>query len=197
MNSQTSALPSSSCSEEVTANYRGTSTLITGWQRHRISRRQPKESMSGPRKTTHTTFPWDVWAFRDNLFEAYKDSWCHITPDDPDDVVDAAIFNEEVQDFIKRKRAYKDNSTKFFNVIMVHWVFASNQVQSRGPRRLKDLKSKHDMFKLLKVESILHNQLHNYCHVGGTAYESVRALFIVGKQDMKRPQSIKIASRLL
>lgn len=57
-------------------------------------------------------FPLDIWMSIQNLTTPDPDSWKPSAPEDPEDVVDAAIFKEEVQEYTKRKRAYRDNCTK-------------------------------------------------------------------------------------
>lgn len=42
-------------------------------------------------------FPLDVWLSIENLTVPDQDSWKPSAPEDPEDVVDADIFKEEVQ----------------------------------------------------------------------------------------------------
>lgn len=94
-------------------------------------------------------------------------------------MVDAAIFKEDVQEFTKRKRAYRDNSTKIFTVTLGQCSQAT-KAKLEAREDWEGMKSEHNLVRLLKaIKSLLHNQLQNDRHAGITAYGSIKALFNV------------------
>lgn len=141
--------------------------------------RETTERIGEWAKQNCTTFPLDVWKSIESLVEPNQDSWRPSAPTNPNDVVDAAIFKEEVQEFTKRKRAYRDNCTKLFTVALGQCSQATN-AKLEAREDWENMKSEHNLVHLLKaIKSLLHNQLQNDRHSGITAYDSLKTVFKV------------------
>lgn len=84
-----------------------------------------------------------------------------------------------MHEYTKKKRAYRDNCTKVYTVVLAQCSQATEaKLEARDDR--DTMKSKHDLVGLLKaLKSLLHNQLQNDSYSGMTAYESTRSLFRV------------------
>lgn len=93
--------------------------------------------------------------------------------------MDAAIFKEKLYEFVRKKRAYRDNSTKVFTFITSQCSQAT-KAKFEVQNDWRELKPKHDVLKLLNaIMSILLNQLQNDFRAGITAYKSIRVLLEV------------------
>lgn len=127
-------------------------------------------------------FPLDVWKGIETLEEPDFNEWRPDAPENMEDVVEAAIFKEEVQEYGKRKRAYRDNSTKVYTIVIGQCSEAT-KAKLEAIDDWDDINGEHNLVQLLKaVKSLMHNQIQGGRHAGLTAYESLRALLSIRQQ---------------
>lgn len=144
--------------------------------------RRTTEKIGEWTKQNCAKYPLDVWRAINSLSEPDMDEWRPEAPDDPEDVVDAAVFKEEVQEYGKRKRAFRDNSTKVYTVILGQCSEAT-KAKLEAREDWESINEEHQLVNLLKaVKSLLHNQLENDRYEGLTAYESLKSLMHTRQQ---------------
>lgn len=133
-------------------------------------------------KQNCSNFPLDVWKAIETLEEPDQSEWRPAVPQDMNDAVDAAIFKDEVQEYGKRKRAFRDNSTKVYTVAIGQCSEATKaKLEARSD--WDGIKGEHNLVKLLKaIKSLMHNQIQDGRYDGLTAFESLKALMNIKQQ---------------
>ena len=144
--------------------------------------RKTTEKIGEWAKRNCTSFPLDIWKSIESLEEPDQDEWKPEAPGDLGDVVEMTIFKEEVQEFGKRKRSYRDNCTKIYTVVYGQCSEATKaKLEARSD--WEETNRDHNLVALLKsINSLMHNQLENDRHAGLTAYESLRTLMGIRQQ---------------
>lgn len=93
-------------------------------------------------------FNMDIWDAIQNLEEPDTNSWKPEAPKD-EDPLDKAIFNEEVKEYMLRKRTYNNNRSKVYTVVLGQ-CFDTMKARLEGQSDWEDIHKKHDLVKLLK-----------------------------------------------
>lgn len=116
----------------------------------------------------------DVWRAINTLAQHDMDAWRPTAQEDAEGIVEAAIFKEEIQEYGKRKRSFRDNSTKVYTISIGQYSEATKaKLEARDD--LESIHQEHGLVKILKaIKSQLHKQLENDKHEGLTAYDSLK-----------------------
>lgn len=124
-------------------------------------------------------FPDDIYDLVINLDEPETDTWMPTVPhieEGEDDTLQKAVFNEEVKEYMLRKRTFSSNKSKSFSIILGQ---CSPSLKSRlkGQDDWKDMQKNNNVVRLLKsIKMWMMNQQETQYPTVSTLL-SVQALF--------------------
>lgn len=124
-------------------------------------------------------FPMDIWRCVANLKEPNIYTWIPKTPtvpDNTDDTLIKALFNEEVKEYMMRKRTYNNNKSKAYTVILGQCTEAL-KAKMKGQDNWDNIHDEHDVVMLLKsIKTWMLNQQDARSPTLAT-YNSITSMF--------------------
>lgn len=97
------------------------------------------------------TFCKDIWRVMSTLKEPDTNSWKPTAPDKDKEMtkMEESLFNEEVKEYVLRKRTYENNTFKVYSIVLGQCSEAM-KAKLEGQDDWEDIHEKHDLLQLLK-----------------------------------------------